>query len=51
MHSFFTQMTKKAEMPFHKTFSFKICATCKAAICWQLFAIRFSPKFDEIDPW
>jgi hypothetical protein len=48
-------MTKK---PFHKTFSYKICTkfllyTKKSfeefAGDFVLFAICFSPKFDEID--
>jgi hypothetical protein len=41
--------TKHFRMKFGEVYVEKICATCKAAVCWQLFAIRFSPKFDEID--
>jgi hypothetical protein len=59
MCGFFAQMTKKLKSHFTKHFLMKFgevdaeknCSTCETAISLNLFAIRFLPKFDEIDPW
>ncbi len=45
-----SHLTKHFCTKFGEVGTEKNCAACKAAICWQLLAIRFSPKFDEIDP-
>ncbi len=40
----FCAKDKKAALkrPFHKTFSYKICDGCEAAICWRLCTFRQS---------
>jgi hypothetical protein len=43
--------TKQFDTKFGEVYTEKNCATCEAAICWRLFAIHFSLKFYEIDPW
>jgi hypothetical protein len=46
-----SHFTKHFRMKFCEVYAEKVCATCKAAICCQLFAVGFLPKFNEIDPW
>ncbi len=58
MHGFFAWMTEMLKSHFTKQFRTKFgevdaqtfCATCEAAICWQLFTMHFLLNFAEIGP-